>query len=130
MADARPEPRRPLTAETIATIGFRTSLRGFDVHQVREFLRAVADHVRALQTQIDDLHHKIREAESRAAHPVLDDAQLAAALGDETARILQSAHEAATDIRGRAQEHVDRVVQQARDDASKLTSEAASVLEV
>src|SRR5438105_4722742 len=130
MAEQRPAGRVPLTSEGIARVGFRTALRGFDVTQVREFLRGVADHVRALQDHNDDLQRRLREAESRAEHPVLDDAQLASALGDETARILRSAHEAAAEIRGRAEEHVERVVQQARDDSSKLTAEAASVLEV
>jgi DivIVA domain-containing protein len=130
MAEQRPAGRVPLTSEAIANVGFRTALRGFDVQQVREFLRGVADHVRALQEHNDDLQRRVREAESRADHPVLDDAQLAAALGDETARILKSAHEAAAEIRGRAEEHVERVVQQARDESSKFTSEAANVLEV
>ncbi len=130
MAEPRPETRAPITSEAIANVGFRTSLRGFDITQVREYLRGIADHVRALQDHNDDLQRRLREAESRADHPVLDQAQLASALGDETARILQSAHEAAAEIRGRAQEHVERVVQQARDDGAKLTAEAANVLEV
>jgi DivIVA domain-containing protein len=130
MAEQRPAGRVPLTSDGIARVGFRTSLRGFDVQQVREFLRGVADHVRALQEHNDDLQRRLRDAESRADHPVLGEAQLAAALGDETARILKSAHEAAAEIRGRAEEHVERVVQQARDDSAKMTNEAASVLEV
>src|ERR1700759_2822354 len=111
MAEPRPADRAPLTSEGIARVGFRTSLRGFDVNQVREFLRGVADHVRALQEHNDDLQRRLREAESRAEPPVIDQATLATALGDETARILQSAHEAAAEIRGRAEEHVERVVQ-------------------
>jgi DivIVA domain-containing protein len=130
MAEQRPAGRVPLTSDGIAKVGFRTALRGFDVQQVREFLRGVADHVRALQEHNDDLQRRLRDAEARADHPVLDQAQLAAALGEETARILQSAHEAAAEIRGRAEDHVERVVQQARDDSSKFTSEAANVLEV
>ncbi len=129
MAEQRPEMRAPITSEAIANSGFRTSLRGFDVNQVREFLRAVAEHVRALQAHNDDLHRRLREAEGRAEHPVLDDAQLAAVLGEEMARVLQSAHEAAAEIRGRAEEHVERVVQQARDDSAKLTVDASSVFE-
>jgi cell division septum initiation protein DivIVA len=106
------------------------ALRGFDTAQVREYLRRVADHVRGLQAQIDDLGRQLRDAEARADNPVLDDSKLAGALGDETARILRSAHEAAADIRGRAEEHVERVVQQARDDSQRLTNEAANILEV
>jgi DivIVA domain-containing protein len=124
------EYRAPLTSEAIANTGFRSSLRGFDPQQVREFLRAVADQMRALQDHNDDLQRRLREAETRADNPVLGEDQLAKALGDETARILQSANEAAAEIRGRAEEHVERVVQQARDDSAKLTNEAASVLEV
>ncbi|MEY2399073.1 MAG: hypothetical protein QOJ00_2247 [Actinomycetota bacterium] len=130
MADQRPEIRALLTSEAIEHIGFRLALRGFDTHQVREYLRSVADHVRSLQAQIDELNRKLRDAENRAENPVLDDTKLAAALGEETARILRSAHEAAADIRGRAEEHVERVVQQARDDSQRLTDEAANILEV
>jgi DivIVA domain-containing protein len=130
MAEQRPAGRVPLTSDGIARVGFRTSLRGFDVQQVREFLRGVADHVRALQEHNDDLQRRLREAEARADHPVLAEEQLVAALGEETARVLKSAHEAAAEIRGRAEEHVERVVQQARDDSAKLTNEASSVLEV
>jgi len=130
MADMRPEIRALLTSEAIEHIGFRMALRGFDTHQVREYLRSVAEHVRTLQGQIDDLSAKLRDAESRAENPVLDDSKLAGALGEETARILRSAHEAAADVRGRAEEHVERVVQQARDDSQRLTNEAANILEV
>ncbi|HUR78671.1 MAG TPA: DivIVA domain-containing protein [Acidimicrobiales bacterium] len=130
MAGLRPDPQLPITSEAIAHAGFRTSLRGFDPAQVREFLRGIAQQLRLLQEHNDDLQRRLREAELRAEHPVIGEAQLAAALGEETARILQSAHEAASEIRGRAEEHVERVVQQARDDSSKLTGEAASVLEV
>ncbi|HVV38263.1 MAG TPA: DivIVA domain-containing protein [Acidimicrobiales bacterium] len=130
MAEQRPADRAPLTSEGIARVGFRTALRGFDVNQVREFLRGVADHVRALQAHNEDLQRRLRDAETRAENPVIGEAQLMSALGEETARILQSAHEAAAEIRGRAEEHVERVVQQARDESSKLTTEAAGVLEV
>ena len=130
MAEPRPASRVPLTSEGIAKVGFRTTLRGFDPQQVREFLRDVADHLRALQEHNDDLQRRLRDAETRAEHPVIGHEQLATALGDETARILRSAHEAAAEIRGRAEEHVERVVQQARDESSKLTAEASNVLEV
>ncbi len=130
MADQRPEIRALLTSEAIEHIGFRLALRGFDTTQVREYLRSVAEHVRGLQAQIDELGRQLRDAEARADNPVLDDSKLAGALGDETARILRSAHEAAADIRGRAEEHVERVVQQARDDSQRLTNEAANILEV
>ncbi|MBA2609084.1 MAG: DivIVA domain-containing protein [Actinobacteria bacterium] len=130
MADQRPEIRALLTSEAIEHIGFRLTLRGFDTTQVRDYLRRVAYHVRNLQAQTDDLTRRLSDAEDRAENPVLDDSKLAGALGEETARILRSAHEAAADIRGRAEEHVERVVQQARDDSQRLTNEAANILEV
>jgi DivIVA domain-containing protein len=130
MAERRPPGRVPVTSEGIKQVGFRTALRGYDITQVRDFLRGVSDHVTALQAHNDDLQRRLREAEARAENPVITEEQLAHALGEETARILRSAHEAAAEIRGRAEEHVERVVQQARDDSSKLTAEAGSVLEV
>ena len=130
MADQRPEIRAPLTAEIVEHFGFRIALRGFDTNQVREFLRSVAEVMRTQSARIAELERALRDAEQRAEHPVLDDDTLAAALGEETARVLRSANEAAADIRGRAQEHVERVVQQARDDSERLTAEAASILDV
>lgn len=130
MADRRPEIRALLTSEAIEHITFRVALRGYDTAQVREYLKSVADHVRTLQGQTDMLTMQLREAEARADHPVIGPDQLTSALGEETARILKSAHEAADDIRGRAEEHVERVVQQARDESSRLTAEAASILDV
>lgn len=128
MADQRPS--EPLTSELLTNVAFRTSLRGYDATQVRAFLATVDEHVRALRAHNEDLQRRLRDAEDRVANPVLDESQKAALLGDETSRILRSANEAAAEIRSHAEEHVERVVQQARDDSARLTAEASSILEV
>lgn len=131
MADLyRPEAGAPVTAEDAEHRGFATSFRGFDPAEVRAYLRRVAATMRALQDEHRRLETRAREAERRAEHPTLDEATLAAALGDETARILRSAHEAAAEIRGKAESHVEAIAQQARDEGARLTSEAANILEV
>jgi len=131
MADLyRPEAGAPVSAEDAEHRGFATSFRGFDPAEVRAYLRRVASTMRTLQDEQRRLETRAREAERRAEHPTLDDATLAAALGDEMARILRSAQEAAAEIRGKAESHVAAIAQQARDEGARLTAEAASILQV
>ena len=58
---------------------------------------------RRRSTAEQELRRALAEAEHRAANPVLDEATLTAALGQETARVLRSAHEAAAELVGRAE---------------------------
>ena len=131
MADLyRPEAGAPVTAEDAEHRGFATSFRGFDPAEVRAYLRRVSETMRSLQDEVRRLETRRAKPSAAAEHPVLDEATLAAALGEETARILRSAHEAAAEIRGRAEEHVEAIAQQAREEGVRLTAEAANIHEV
>ena len=57
--------------------------------------------MRQLQSSLEEL---LREAESRAVHPALDENTLLSAVGEETASILRTAHAAAADIKGKAED--------------------------
>lgn len=105
--------QRHLTPDDVANRGFATSFRGFDTAEVRDYLGQVADSMRAMRDAQHDLERRLREAEERAAHPEIDESMLMAALGEETARLLRSAHEAAADIRAKAEENAERMLKDA-----------------
>ncbi|MEY3681427.1 MAG: hypothetical protein RL547_2040 [Actinomycetota bacterium] len=54
----------------------------------------------------------------------LDEERIAELLGEETARIIQAAREAATKLRHRAEETAQRLIRDATDDATRLREEA------
>src|SRR5215472_15567994 len=92
-----------LGPEAIARTTFPTSFRGYDADAVRVFLENVANELReardreaALRTELEALEARLAEA----SH--LDEARLTAALGEETARVLTVAREAAADIKSKA----------------------------
>jgi hypothetical protein len=78
--------------------------KGVDGEAVRRYLETIADDVRALLERETQLRRRIAEAERKAAEPpVLDEATLNRAVGVETARVLQSAHDAAREVVARAE---------------------------
>src|SRR5574340_434782 len=105
-----PEDRRLTIASTsrlgpddVARHTFATTRRGFDPAEVRSYLEAVAREIHAAAARERELLDQLKSAEHRAANPVLDEATLTAALGQETARVLRSAHDAAADLLARAE---------------------------
>ena len=69
----------------------------FPSHSGRMFLDSVAEQLQTLYDHEDDLRRRLARAEDQAAHPEMDEATLTAALGEETTRVLRSAHDAAHD---------------------------------
>ena len=118
----------PVTAEDVAHRGFSTAFRGFDANEVRAYLARVAESLRAARDRQRELELLLRETEARAAKPVLDEATLTSALGEHTARIIRSAHEAAADIRLKAEESVEKILKDAHDDATRIRADAERVL--
>ena len=91
--------------DEVARHTFGTTRRGFDPAEVRSFLEHVARELASADRE-QELRRALTEAETRAANPILDETTLTAALGLETARVLRSAHEAAADLVGRAENEV------------------------
>jgi DivIVA domain-containing protein len=118
----------PVTAEEVAHRGFSTAFRGFDAHEVRAYLERVAESLRAARDRQRELEQAVREAEQRASKPVLDEATITSALGEHTAKIIRSAHEAAADIRAKAEESVEQILKDAHEEASRLRVEAERAL--
>lgn len=118
-----------ISSEEIARRTFATAFRGFDAPEVRAFLKRVAEAYAGLQDDVANLRRRIDELQRREREPVdLDEDALTAALGAETARVLRSAREAATDIQAKAEQKVARLVKEAEDEASRLRAEADTVL--
>ncbi|HEY2303180.1 MAG TPA: DivIVA domain-containing protein [Acidimicrobiales bacterium] len=113
-----------LSADLIAQRGFASARRGFDPDEVRAFLGKVAKEFRSLRQLQSSLEELLREAEYRAAHPTWDDNTLLAAVGDETASILRSAHAAAADIKGKAEDNASRILKEAQEQSAAIRTEA------
>jgi DivIVA domain-containing protein len=118
-----PEP--PLDATGIARRHFSTSRRGYDPDEVRAFLHELADMVGRLQRAEAHERERAERAEQRAALAErLDQHRLVELLGEETARVLDAAREAGTDIRSKAEESAARMVREAQAAAHAAVEQA------
>src|SRR6476646_6538585 len=114
-----------IDADAVARKTFSSSFRGYDTDEVRAFLLALAEEVRAVNEHTSWLQVQLAAAEERAtAHVELDEERLTALLGEETTRVLGSAREAAAAIRSRAESDAERVLSQASEEATAMRSDA------
>ena len=113
-----------LHPDEVARHTFGTSRRGFDPSEVREYLEQLARELVAASERAQRLQELLEQAEHRAQNPVLDGETLTTALGQETARVLRSAHEAASELKGRAEADANRMLTEAQEDAGKLQARA------
>ncbi len=123
MSFSRPDPSSP-TAVSTAT--FSTSRRGFEQGEVRDLLRMVAAELARLQEREKFLERELRTAQRGNPNSavVIDDEVVTRMLGEEAARILQTAREAASQIKVRAEENSSRLLREATDEAQRLREEA------
>ena len=92
----------------------------------------VAELVRGLTQRQLELERRLVEAEAaarRADITELDINEVSEVLGEETARVLRTARESATEIRAKAEERVALLSRQAADDAAKTRETAAAEAE-
>jgi hypothetical protein len=123
-----------LNADEVARRTFPSVRKGVDGDAVRRYLESIAAEIRAFSDREAQLRRRILEAERKASEPpVLDEETLTRAVGAETARILQTAHDAAREVvaRGeaRAAELVAEAETQAADRAAAVDEQASAVLE-
>jgi DivIVA domain-containing protein len=122
-------PDPALSPELIQAQAFTSSFRGYDQGEVRDFLHRVAAEIRALRERASQLESAWHSAEERAARPpVLDEDTLMAAVGEETAAILRAARGAAADMRSRAGDDAERIVNEAHSEADRIRAEADGLL--
>jgi DivIVA domain-containing protein len=119
-----------LTPEEVARRTFGTVFRGFDPNEVKSYLRRVSEELGVARERQRHVEHLLAEAQGRAQAPPppLDEAGLMAALGEETARVLRTAREAAADMKAKAEENIERLLHQAHEDAARIRGEAEGVL--
>jgi hypothetical protein len=123
-----------LNPDEIARRTFPSARKGVDGDAVRRYLESVADELRAVLEREGQLRRRALEAERKAAEPpVLDEATLSRAVGAETARILQTAHDAGRDVVARAETRAGEVVAEAEAQAAERGAtaheEASAALE-
>ena len=120
---SRPDPSSP-TAVAGAT--FPSSRRGFDQNEVRDFLRMVSAEISRQQERITFLERELLNSQQAAPAPQieLNEETITELLGEETARIVQAAREAAGKIKVRSEETVTRLVREATDEAARVREDA------
>ena len=116
-----------LVPDDVARHTFASVRRGFDPAEVRDYLESLATGLRAQAERERDLLAALASAEERAANPVIDDAMLTSAVGRETARVLQSAHDASAEMVGNAETEANRKLAEAQSEAERLLTEASEV---
>jgi DivIVA domain-containing protein len=118
-----------LAPDDVARHTFASVRRGFDPTEVRDYLESLAAGLRTQAEHEQELRDTLAAAEERAANPVIDEAMLTSAVGKETARVLQTAHDAASDLVANARTEAERLVSEARAESERLLAEAAEVNE-
>ena len=124
MAISFSRPTRP--RRRVAEATFSTARRGFDQQEVRDFLRMVAAELARLQERERFLERELRRPGHRAGHrrPSIDDDTASRLLGEEAARILQTAREERRADQGKAEDGAARLLREAADEAQRLREEA------
>ena len=114
-----------LSPEEIINRGFASAFRGVSETEVRNFLRRVADDLSAMRAREAELNRQIEALQEQLANPPpVTEQQLLEALGEETARVLRSAQDAAEDMRKRAEERAAARVAEAKEAAERIREEA------
>ncbi len=120
MADMRAGPR----PDEVAARTFPTSFRGFDPTEVRGYLAEVASALAAAASREAALQDDLARTRATLENPALDESVLLGALGEEAARLLQAAKEAAADIRSKADANAAIALDQAHSEAERLRADA------
>ena len=119
---SRPDPSSPAS---VAEAGFSTSRRGYSQDEVRAFLTSVAAELGRLQERERQLEARLEQVEAEVVvTPELDEETVAAILGEETLRVLQTARESASQIKIRAEEAAAKVISDANDEINRVRQEA------
>ena len=121
----------PLSPDEIAQKSFPPARRGLDGQAVRTFLDKVAAELRGALEREAILRGRLAEAERRANAPELDEATLTRAIGIETAKILQTAHDAASNLVTKAEQRAAELIAEAEQVlAEQVAASDAEALEI
>ena len=112
-----------LAPETLEEAGFATVRRGYDPRAVRTQLSEAAAEIRRLNALAASLSERISELEDTPSAK-LESGRVAEALGDEAARVLQTAREAAQTRIDQAEAERDRMISEAKATAAAIVDES------
>jgi len=111
-----------LTPDDVSEHEFAHGFRGYDVHEVRSFLRIVSGEMSRL-TDLSGRDHLVTPASiPSASPPELSRERLVELVGDESAKVLRAAEDAAAEIRARAETNVEQMLKGASAEAAQLRS--------
>lgn len=113
-----------VSPDEVARHIFTTNRRGYEPSEVRSFLEMVARELQAALERARELQDALTDAEHRATNPILDESTLITALGQETARVLYAARDAAGELTARAESDAARLRAQAEDEAEQTRGRA------
>ncbi len=117
------DPVDGLVPEELERADFGTVRRGFEPEPVRRRLREAASELRRLHGLTDSLRERIVELESAPAEKI-ETAHVVEALGDEAARVLQAARDAARERLERAESQGEEITAEARAAAAAIVEES------
>lgn len=131
MTETLPDPPE-LDPAALAGTHFGRTRRGFEPAEVHATLGRAADSLRAWQLRDAQLRARIEELEQALTDAQrLDEQRLTTVLGEETARIVAAARDAANDIRANAEEQAARLLRETSDEATSaaeaMKGEAAAL---
>jgi len=109
-----------LTPDDVAEHEFAHGFRGYDVHEVRSFLRIVSGEMSRLTDLTERDHIVTPVSEPRVAPAALPRERLVELVGDESAKVLRAAEDAAGEIRARAESNVEQMLKEASAEAAQL----------
>jgi cell division septum initiation protein DivIVA len=133
------DPEVGLAPEEVERADFGTVRRGYEPEPVRRRLREAATEIRRLSALADSLQQRLGELEA-APPEKIETAHVVEALGDEAARVLQAARDAARERLERAESQRQEmtaearaaaaaIVEESRDHGRELVAEARAVRE-
>jgi DivIVA domain-containing protein len=115
-----------INPDDLASKSFDVVRRGFDPNAVRALLAEIAAELALLRRSESDLERRLAESEAARAPAEVDEESLVGAVGIETARVLQAAHDAARDIIARAERRASALVADAEGAFAERTRLAES----
>ncbi len=133
------DPGTGLAPEAVERADFDTVRRGYAPEPVRSRLREAAEEIRRLSGLVASLQERVAEFEATPSKK-LESGRVAEALGDEAARLLQAARDAAQErveraeaesdeITGKARTAAAAIVEQGREQGAEMVVEARNVRE-
>ena len=113
-----------LSAAEVTRASFAVVRRGFDPREVRSFLDYVARELENVESREAEMRRQLAAAEERAANPVIEESDLTAALGTQSAEILRTAHAEAAQVAEQAQAQARQMIEDVQARISNAAVEA------